>query len=64
VFSLSIVPAGLVHDLMQNPGTEVPGYFPRVPMGRKRAKLQFEVTICDLKSGLLFFGRSKSDLAF
>jgi hypothetical protein len=25
---------------MHNPGTKVPGYFPRVPLGRKMAKLQ------------------------
>jgi hypothetical protein len=25
---------------MHNPGTEVPGYFPRVPTGRKIAKYQ------------------------
>jgi hypothetical protein len=62
VFSLSIVPTGLDRNLMQNPGTEVPGYFPGVPTGRKRAKLQLEVANCDLKFGLLFFGRSESDL--
>jgi hypothetical protein len=31
---------GLVLNLMHNPGTEVPGYFPSVPMGRKMAKLR------------------------
>jgi len=35
VFSISVVPTGLAFRSMQNPGTEVPGYFRRVPMGRK-----------------------------
>jgi hypothetical protein len=40
VLPISIVPTGLVLNLMHNPGTKVPGYFPRVPLGRKMAKLQ------------------------
>jgi hypothetical protein len=39
VCSLSIVPTGLVLNLMHNPGTEVPGYFHLVPTGREMAKL-------------------------
>jgi hypothetical protein len=31
---------GIVHNLMPNPGTEVPGYFHVVPTGRKMTKLQ------------------------
>jgi hypothetical protein len=39
VFSISVVPTGLVLNLMHNPGTEVPGYFHLVPTGRTIAKL-------------------------
>ena len=40
MFSLSIVPTGLVLNLMHDPGTKVPGYFPGVPTGRKMPKLK------------------------
>ena len=40
MFSISVVPTGLVLNLMHNPGTEVPGYSRCVPTGRKPAKLQ------------------------
>ena len=39
-FSISVVPTGLILILMHNPGTEVPGYFPGVPTGRKMANLK------------------------
>ena len=39
VFTLSIVPMGLVLNVMHDPGTEVPGYFHFVPPGRKISKL-------------------------
>jgi len=35
MFPVSAVPTGLVLNLMRNPGTEVPGYFHRIPTGRK-----------------------------
>ncbi|MGD0309395.1 MAG: hypothetical protein ABSC02_08900 [Acidobacteriota bacterium] len=35
MFSLSVVPPGLVHNPMPNPGTEVPGYSHIVPTGRE-----------------------------
>ncbi len=39
-FSTSIVPMGLVLVSLHYPGTEVPGYFPGVPTGRKITKLE------------------------